>query len=133
MTLDRDQLRAFAQRYTAAWCSQDPQRVAACYSPQGSLTINRGQAAVGRDKIAHAAQSFMSAFPDMRVAMDDLRLVGGSPQYHWTLTGTNTGPGGSGRNLCISGFEVWTIGGDGLIASSHGHFDEADYERQLRG
>jgi hypothetical protein len=27
---------------------------------------------------------------------------------------------------------VWTIGEDGLIAQSRGHFDEADYRRQLQ-
>ena len=59
MTLDPDQLREFAHRYTEAWCSQDPERVAA------------------------------------------------------------------------SGFRGLTIGADGLIAASLGHFDPAEYDRQL--
>jgi hypothetical protein len=29
------------------------------------------------------------------------------------------------------GYEEWTIGADGLIAESKGHFDEAEYQRQL--
>jgi len=29
------------------------------------------------------------------------------------------------------GYEEWTIGADGLIAKSLGHFDEAEYKRQL--
>jgi len=33
----------------------------------------------------------------------------------------------------ISGFEEWRIGEDGLIAESQGHFDSADYRRQLEG
>ncbi len=33
----------------------------------------------------------------------------------------------------ISGYEEWTIGPDGLVADSKGHFDEADYNRQLSG
>jgi hypothetical protein len=32
----------------------------------------------------------------------------------------------------IPGFEEWTIGSDGLIATSTGTYDEAEYERQLR-
>jgi hypothetical protein len=51
--------------------------------------------------------------------------------YRWTLTGTNTGPGGTGRPVRISGQEEWTFGADGLIAESRGHFDQADYNRQL--
>lgn len=31
----------------------------------------------------------------------------------------------------ISGYEEWTIGTDGLIGESKGHFDEAEYKRQL--
>ena len=51
--------------------------------------------------------------------------------FRWTLTGTNIGPGGTGKAVRISGQEEWTIGADGLIAESKGHFDEADYQRQL--
>ena len=73
----------------------------------------------------------MTAFPDMKVAMDDLHLQPDGVIYHWTLTGTNTGPGGTGRFVNISGFEVWEIGANGLIASSQGHFDSDEYRRQL--
>jgi hypothetical protein len=51
--------------------------------------------------------------------------------YRWTLVGTNTGPGGTGHRVRISGFEEWTIGADGLIADSLGQFDAAEYQRQL--
>jgi hypothetical protein len=44
----RPALREFARRYTAAWCSQDPARVAENYAPDGSLTINDGPPSVGR-------------------------------------------------------------------------------------
>jgi hypothetical protein len=40
--VDRDQLADFARRYTAAWCSGKPQRVAEHYAEEGSLTINDG-------------------------------------------------------------------------------------------
>ena len=131
MPLSRDDLTDFARRYTAAWCSGDPARVADHYSPQGSLTINDGTPAVGRGAIAEAARGFMVGFPDLRVEMDDLRLDGPSPEYHWTLTGTNAGPGGTGRAVRISGFEQWTIGDDGLITASLGHYDQADWDRQV--
>jgi hypothetical protein len=32
----------------------------------------------------------------------------------------------------IAGFEEWTISPEGLIASSRGHYDQAEYDRQLR-
>jgi uncharacterized protein (TIGR02246 family) len=131
MTSDLDALHEFAHAYTEAWCSQDPARVADHYAPQGSLTINDGEPAVGRAAINEAARSFMVAFPDLRVEMDELRPRGAITEYHWSLTGTNTGPGGTGRQVRISGFEEWTLGDDGLIASSLGHYDQHDWDRQV--
>lgn len=123
--------RAFATRYTAAWCSQDPSRVASFFAEDGSLTINAGAPSVGRAAITEAARGFMSAFPDMAVQMDAVEQRGQGFIYRWTLTGTNNGPGGTGRQVEISGYEEWSIGASGLIARSLGHFDEADYGRQL--
>ena len=128
---DDDRLREFAERYTEAWCSQDPERVAAHYEPDGSLTVNDGVPAVGRTAITEAARSFMDAFPDMQVLMDDLRVDGERAEYHWTLVGTNTGPGGTGQSVRISGFEEWTLGEGELIAASLGPFNRADYDRQF--
>jgi uncharacterized protein (TIGR02246 family) len=130
MTSDRDLLE-FARRYTEAWCSQHPERVANHYAPDGSLTVNDGPPSVGRAAITEVARSFMSAFPDLQVLMDDLVVDGDRTEYHWTLVGTNTGPGGTGNRVRISGFEEWTIGGDGLVAASLGHFDQVEYDRQL--
>ena len=131
MTPAQDQLHDFAQRYTEAWCSQEPARVAEHYAPEGSLTINGGTPSVGRAAITEAAQSFMTAFPDMRVIMDELVIRDDGAEYRWTLVGTNTGPGGRGKRVRISGFEEWTIGDDGLIVASLGHYDQAEYEHQL--
>jgi len=133
MQANSAKLGDFAARYTAVWCSQDPSSVAAFYSAEGSLAINGGTPAVGRNAIAEVARSFMTAFPDMRVVMDKLLQQGDHAEYHWTLIGTNTGPGGAGHRVRISGFELWQIGEDGLIASSQGHFDRSEYHRQLEG
>ena len=127
------QLKEFGTRYTAAWCSQDAGSVAAFFAPEGSLQVNDGAPAVGRDAITAVAQGFMTAFPDLRVLMDDLVVEDDTATYRWTLVGTNAGPGGTGRGVRISGFEEWSIGADGLIARSLGHFDSADYQRQLEG
>lgn len=125
------ELQAFGTNYTAAWCSQNAARVAAFFSASGSLKINDGAPAVGRTAITAAAQGFMTAFPNMVVAMDSVSLDGPRAVYRWTLTGTNTGPGGTGQAVRIAGYEEWTFDADGLIAKSEGHFDETDYNRQL--
>ena len=130
--MDAGRLKEFATRYTAAWCSQNAPSVAAFYAAGGSLKINDGAPSVGRKAITEAAQVFMTALPDMVVAMDAVGVEGDHAVYRWTLTGTDSGPEGEGNALHISGYEEWTIGADGLIAESKGHFDEAEYRRQLQ-
>jgi hypothetical protein len=105
--------------------------VATFFSPSGSLTINGGIPAVGRAAITEAAQGFMTAFPDLKVYFDDLLEKHGKLIYKWTLEGTNTGPGGTGNRVRISGFEEWRIGADRLVAESLGNFDAAEYQRQV--
>ncbi|WP_348261150.1 ester cyclase [Telmatobacter sp. DSM 110680] len=126
-------LHNFATRYTAAWCSQNAASVAAFFSPTGSLTINNGAPSIGRAAITETAKSFMTTFPDLRIIMERIIERGDLAEYHWTLIGTNAGPRGTGNRVRISGFESWRFGPDGLIAESQGHFDNADYMRQLAG
>jgi hypothetical protein len=125
-------LTDFATRYAAAWSGQNPARFAAFYDENGSLVVN-GAASVGREAITTTARAYMSAFPDMAVTLDSLRHEDGHPIFHWTWTGTNTGPGGTGKAVRLHGYERWTMSADGLIAKSDGHFDDAEYQRQLKG
>ena len=124
-------MKDFAARYTAAWCSQDPSQVASFFAQDGSLTINAAAPSVGRTAITASARGFMSAFPDLIVQMDAIEPHGAGFIYRWILSGTNSGPGGTGHRVHIIGHEEWIIGADGLIAKSLGHFDEAEYKRQL--
>jgi uncharacterized protein (TIGR02246 family) len=129
---DRSELEKFGQRYAKAWCSQNPKSVAAFFAENGSISINNGPLAVGRAAIAKETQSFMTTFPDMIVSFAKLEPRGDATAFHWTLTGTHTGPGGTGKRVRISGYELWKIDNDGFIAESKGHFDSAEYERQLK-
>jgi hypothetical protein len=58
--------------------------------------------------------------------------MGSHAVFHWTRTGTNTGPEGTGKSVRMRGYEEWSIGADGLIAESQGHYDDPEYQRQLK-
>ena len=131
MTTASVRLRDFATRYTAAWCSHDPARVASFFAPNGSLKVNDGQPAVGREAIADVARGFVTTFPDMKVLMDGISGTDERAVYRWTLVGTNSGPDGNGNKVRISGYEEWRFDANGLVLESRGHFDAEDYERQL--
>ncbi len=130
--MNQTKLTEFATRYAAAWSSQNPASLASCYAEHGSLTVNDGAPSVGRAAITATAQGFMIAFPDMVVKSDEvIRQEDSHAVFRWIWTGTNTGPGGTGKAVHMTGYEEWTIGADGLIEASKGHFDEAEYQRQL--
>jgi nuclear transport factor 2 (NTF2) superfamily protein len=117
-------VHALARSYTEAWCSHDPARVAAHYAAGGTIAINGG----GPAPIEEVAAGFIAAFPDIEVVMDDLVVGDGVVEYRWTFTGTSSETGNAVR---ISGREEWALGDDGLIASSIGRYDQAEYDRQL--
>jgi uncharacterized protein (TIGR02246 family) len=127
------ELNAFGTRYTAAWCSQRAVDVASFFAKDGSLQINDGAPSVGRAAIAAAAQEFMTGFPDMIVRMDGITLDADRVVWRWTMTGTHSGPGGTGNRVSISGYETMTLSDGGLIEECRGVFDEVDYNRQLAG
>ena len=123
-----DELTEFAKRYAKAWCSHNPESVAAFFAENASLTVNGGPATPALE----IARGFMRDFPDMIVTMDKVAHDEEGTKFHWTLRGTNRAPGGTGKRVRISGYELWKIDNDGLIAESSGHFDVAEYERQLK-
>ena len=126
------ELTRFAKGYAAAWSSQNSESVAAFFAGNGSLSVNDALPAVGRAAITKEAQGFMTTFPDMIVTMDKVSRDSDGTKFHWTLSGTNSGPRGTGKRVRISGYELWKIDNAGLIAESKGHFDSAEYERQLK-
>ena len=125
MAHDRKEIEQLARAYTDAWCSRDPARVAENYVPGGTISINGGDAR----SIGEVAAGFIAAFPDIAVFMDDLVLrEDGTVEYRWTFAGTSAE---TGKTVRVPGFEEWTIAPDGLIAASCGHFDQAEYDRQV--
>lgn len=128
---DMAELKELATRYAAAWSSQDPVALASFYAESGSLRVNDGEPSVGREAVTETARSFMTAFPDMTVHLVEVRQTGEHVEFHWRWTGTNTGPGGTGNAVDLRGYEQWTLDRNGLILESLGHYDDAEYQRQL--
>jgi nuclear transport factor 2 (NTF2) superfamily protein len=128
---DAEKMIDFAKKYTAAWNSNKPEKVASFYAKDGSLTINDGTPAAGREEIAKIAESFMVSFPDMKLTLDSLVADPDAYRYYWTFEGTNSGPDGTGNKVVFSGFEKWTMNEEGLVQTSIGTYDARDYYRQL--
>lgn len=123
---------SMAERYAEAWSSHSPEAVASFYEEDGRITINDGETTVGRAAIADVVNSFYAEFPDLVVRMDKVRTAGNHAVFLWTLEGTNSGPGGTGNRVKISGWEAWHLSDDIRVIASDGRFDAAEYERQIQ-
>jgi len=128
---DYDKMVNFGKDYTSAWNSNDPAKVASFYALDGTLTVNQGTPAEGREALTNLVNSYMEAFPDMELTMDSLVADGDTYRYHWRFIGTFSGPGGNGNIVDFVGFELWTMNAEGLVQKSIGTYDSEDYNRQL--
>ena len=71
-------LGKFAKSYAQAWCSHDPEEVAAFYARNGSISVN-GAPPV---PIAEVARGFVRDFPDMVVTFDRLEKTPTGTEFH---------------------------------------------------
>lgn len=124
-------IKAFAKGYAQVWGSTRKEFVALFFAEDGSLQVNEGKAAVGREQIAEVAQGFMTDLPDMRVLFDSLVSEKDSHTFYWTLIATHAE---SGNKINVSGYEEWTMSDDNLIQQSLGNFpSELYYDQILNG
>jgi len=121
-------LEAFAKSYAQVWGSNHPEFVGMFFAENGSLGINEDEPAIGRDQIAHVAQSFMTDLPDMRVTFDSLVNEPDRLEFFWTLTATHDK---TGNKINVSGSEEWTLSSDNFIQKSQGHFPTDQYNQQI--
>jgi hypothetical protein len=93
--------------------------------------VNGGAPSVGRAAITETARGFMTAFPDMVVKMDLVRGSGSLATFKGRGPVRTRVLAALARPYGFAWYEEWTIDADGLITDSKGHFNEAEYQRQL--
>lgn len=128
MSISSHRIDDVADAYAAAWSSHDPNLVADMFSEDACLSVNRGEAIVGRSAIVALVTGFYDEFPDLVVSKNEVRLAGDHAVFLWTLEGTHRA---SGNRVVLNGWEEWELGEDMKIKASSGWFDAEEYERQL--
>lgn len=119
-----------ASDYAEAWCSGDPARVAAHFTRDGEISINRGDALRGTNALTEMAAGFYAEFPDLVVKCDDIRQSGNHAIFVWTLEGHHA----ETKNLVrAGGWEEWELDEGFQIVSSKGWFDAENYQNQIDG
>ena len=109
-------------RYADAWNAHDALAVAACFSEDGSLSINGGEPAVGSTAIRAVMQVVFDAHPDAVFTVEAVRVAGDRGVQLWTFEGTSDGSGGTPGRVVVSGWDEWTLSSDGHVQRSVGNF-----------
>jgi uncharacterized protein (TIGR02246 family) len=116
--------------YAAAWSSKSPAAVAAFYAQDGQIVVNNGAPSVGHKAIAEMATGFYTAFPDLVVRCDAMRIAGHHALFAWTLEGHHA----QTKNFVrVAGWEEWELDENHKVKSSLGWFDASDYDAQIAG
>jgi len=88
----------------------------------------------GLDALKSHFQFYRSAFPDIDMIIQETIMEGDKIVWHWTLTGTNTGPMGeaspTNKEVRLSGISVGRIV-DGKIAEVGDFYNQASLLLQL--
>jgi hypothetical protein len=104
--------------------------VASFFTPDGSITINRGEPSKGTAALEEMAAGFYAAVPDITVYCDDVRAAGDHVLLLWTFDGHHAE---TNAFLTVAGWEEWDLTADLKIKTSLGWFDAEDYARQIAG
>ena len=79
--------------------------------------------------------TFVTAFPDFKVAIDDVAMSGNKVYINWTVTGTHNGDfmgnAPTGKKMKSHGFSVWTMNNDGKFTREDAYFDNLVLYNQL--
>lgn len=79
--------------------------------------------------------TFVTAFPDFTVQVDDYAVSGNKIYINWTVTGTHKGEfmgnAPTGKKMKSHGFSVWTLNKDGQFLSEDAYFDNLTLYNQL--
>lgn len=112
-------LAALAAEMTAAWNAHDPAAVAAlCAEDYEGENVGEPAPHYGPAGMAASVATYLTAFPDLHFAIEDVVIQGDRVVQVWRVTATHLGPlmkiPPTGRRITITGASLLTYRGDQL-------------------
>ncbi len=130
MATKNDFLQTLASEYALAWSSGNPAEVAGFFAADGTISVNRGEAAVGTRAITEMAAGFHAAFPGLEFRCDLMRCAGHRAVFVWTLEGHHAE---TKNHVVVTGWDEWEFDEQMKVRSSLCWFDANDCRRQAEG
>jgi len=122
------------ESFIAVWNGADPNDLDAIAAPN---VVRRGPVvgmpATNVEELKQVVMNMRTAFPDMKLTLDDAAYVGDHAFIRWTFKGTNTGPGQfkpTGKPVTLTGMSLVRFV-SGRAVEEDVYFDSLDMLIQL--
>lgn len=87
------EIKPMVDKLEAAWNGRNIDALDDIFAPDFERIVNNQPAAKGVEGYKKAITDFRTAYPDLRLTLDNTIYSENSAATRWILTGTNTGPG----------------------------------------
>ena len=118
-----------------AWNTHDAELLASVSSKKVIRNGNGKREASNREEYSAVMGYFHTAFPDLKIILDDIKIKGRKAFLNWTATGTHKGALGdnppTGKKVKVHGFSVWTFKRKGKALREDAFFDNLEMYQQL--
>ena len=130
--------RQVADAGTAAFNAHDAQKIRELFAPDVIFEAPGGVRVEGAEAATEYAMSWLNAFPDARITVQNQVVAGDWVAEQFTFTGTHketlSGPGGeippTGRGLTGRGMQLTRVADD-KVAEQHLYYDQVEVLTQL--
>lgn len=128
-----EELKPIADKLVEAWNGGDLDALDPIFDPNFVRTVNYTPDAKGVDGYKNAITGFRTAYPDLKLSVDNEIFSENGMAVRWFLTGTNTGPGDmppTGKSIKIWGESIIHLA-NGKITKEIVAYDEKSFFEQL--
>ncbi len=126
-------LKPLADKYIEVWNGGNLSGLDAIMASDYEHHSNQSPDVSGIDGLKKIISGFRTAYPDLKMVLDDAVYADNGSAARWTFTGTNTGAGEmppTGKTVKISGISIFRFA-NGKIASEWVAFDNQSFMEQL--
>jgi steroid delta-isomerase-like uncharacterized protein len=132
------EVRAIANRWSAAWTRDDTEGFAALFTANAVYRDDiAGKLCRSRDELSAFHRHFSGALSEKRMVFTNVFAAGGDACMEWHFTavqsGTFHGRPPTNRSIDMVGVSVLQVTDEGLIASCTDYYDGRQLAQQLSG
>jgi len=132
--MNADDMKSIVRQYLESLYNRGEAEAADAIIDPDVVFHEPSQAIHGREALKARAVTFRTAFPDLRVEIDDVLAEDDRVATRWTLHGTHGGEfaglAATGKSVYVSGITIWRIAG-GKIREAWSHYDARGLMQKL--